>query len=325
MKAYNIWLTTMCNLNCSYCYEKGKYKNLTMQKEDIKVLIDFILQTAETEIVVNFHGGEPLLCIDLIDGICSRLNKSNIIIYYSLTTNGTLLTEEILEIIQKYSIGLSVSIDGTEKTHNLSRVYNNGQGSYLKCVRGIELARSLGVEIRARMTVTTQNYAELYENAISISKLGVDVIVAEPDYYSKAWTEEMLAMIEESIKRIQSILPQDEFSFWDNDLCEKGGCRGGIEEINIFANLDLYPCTVVVGIEDFCIGNIKQKTWNQRIIDKIQNESVKLIDECDGCTFRLSCVTHRCRLLNYLLTGKSNCASETICSFENLNYRINTV
>ena len=325
MKAYNIWLTTRCNLKCSYCYEKDKYKDITMQKEDIDTLIDFILQTSENEIVVKFHGGEPLWCIELIDEICSKLGKSNIIIFYSLTTNGTILSKDILKIIQKHRICLSVSIDGNEKTHNLSRVYPNGQGSYLKCVTGIELARSLGIEIRARMTVTIQNYADLYESVISVSRLGVDMIIAEPDYYSIAWTEEMISMIENSIKKIQLILPKEKFVFWDNSMCEKGVCHGGSKEINILSNLDMYPCTAVVGMEDFCLGNIKEKTWNQHVIDLIQNESKKTIDECEGCSFYLSCITRRCRLLNLILTGKSNCASEIICCFENLVYRINTV
>ena len=325
MKAYNIWLTTMCNLKCSYCYEKDKYKDLSLKKEDIYELTDYILQTAEDEIIVNFHGGEPLLCIELIDEICKILEKSNTIIYYTMTTNGTLLSEDNIKIILRHRISLSISIDGTEKIHNLSRVSKNGQETYSKCVAGIKMASSYGIDIRARMTVTTQTYNELYESVVCISKMGVDVIVAIPDYYSSLWTDEMLYSIETSIKKIQLDLSKDKFVFLDDNICEKGECLGGIEEINIFPNLDLYPCTLVVGIEEYCLGNIKQKTWNQQVIDKIHFESKKQIRECEGCSLYTSCITHRCRLLNLILTGKSNCASEIICGFENLIYRISTV
>ncbi len=325
MKAINIWVTTNCNLNCKYCYEHGNKKGTSISSNDIPLIIEFVFSflNNESEIAINFHGGEPLLQIELIDEICNKLKDRRIKKSYSLTTNGTMITKENLNIVKKHNINLSVSIDGTKDNHNKMRIYHDNTGSYEKCVSGIKLALSVGVDVRGRMTVTPDNYQQLYKNVCSIASLGVNNIVAMPDLYSEKWTDEMISRIEIDINSIKKMNGKADFCFFEESVCKKGVCMGGRNEISIMTNLDLYPCTCVVGNEKYKIGNLRNKTWNNKIIHKINKLNKEMIETCNGCSFFSMCFTSRCRLYNEVLTGFSNRASEVVCAFENMIYRIN--
>lgn len=325
MKAINIWVTTKCNLDCEYCYEHNIKDKLSISEKDITWLVEFVgfFSKNEPKVAVNFHGGEPLLYIDIIEEICNRLEiiRDNWIL--SLTTNGTLISKDNIKTIKKHSINLSVSIDGTKENHNKLRKYHNKAGSYDKCIQGIKMALSESIDIRGRMTVTPDNCEQLYENIISINSLGIKNIVAVPNLYDEEWTDNMVFKIEEDIKRLKQKRGNIDFVFLEESTCKKGICMGGKNEINITPNLDIYPCACVVGIEEFKIGNLRKKTWNNNVIMQIEKMNEEQVDDCIGCVFFSMCITSRCRLYNKVLTGFSNRASVVVCAFENMIYRIN--
>ena len=330
MKAINIWVTRRCNLNCEYCYE-SKLKNIIRKESDIgnvDEIVDFVLRFIkdDNDVAINFHGGEPLIKIDYIDRLCNKLemcdNKNFI---FSLTTNGTLLNKQSIQIIKKHKIYLSISIDGDEKSHNKFRKYVNNKGSYHDCLRGVKLAQNNGIEMRVRMTITPDNCSDIKKNVLSISKLGLETIVAVPDFYDNRWNEEMIYKLEDDIKQIFSMNDiSSEFVFFEETCKQKGTCYGGINEINIDTNLDLYPCVCTVGNKEYKIGNILLNDFNENVIKKIHDMSSQKIEECDGCEYMQYCFSNRCRLYNEVLTGDSVQASAVVCAFENMIYRLNS-
>ena len=168
----NIPLTTLvlnvntgCNLSCSYCYKEdldtpanGQKMSFDTAKKSIEMMLAESPDQPRYNIV--FFGGEPLSNMPLIREVVeyaqARFAELNVPIDFSLTTNATLLNEEIIEFFQKHKFGIAVSIDGPKAIHDKNRITVNGNGTYKAVTRKIELlmkgynARPIG----ARVTLT---------------------------------------------------------------------------------------------------------------------------------------------------------------------------
>jgi len=131
-------VTSVCNLNCSYCYAKsGSYGFL----EPVKELDDTVIQgitrvIEELEIrKVVFFGGEPLVGVNSISKLLKKLDNYNV--EFTIITNGTLINNEIVDIIKTYRIRVNISLDGWRMVHDIHRRFANGRGSYDKVIDGI--------------------------------------------------------------------------------------------------------------------------------------------------------------------------------------------
>lgn len=314
MKGFNIWVTRKCNLECTYCYEGGKKKNMSLSRSKIEAVVSFVRKQSVSEdvILVNFHGGEPLLEINIIEDICCMLVEERKCIF-SLTTNGTVIDEHILDVIIKYGINVSVSIDGVEKIHNTNRMYKDGAGSFEKALSMACLLKEQGIIPRVRMTVVPNNCMFLRENVEFLLKQGFSRIAAIPDLYSKHWDDEMIGIIKEQLIVLYSKTREKEFVFFD-ELRKKSSCYGGIREINIDVDLKVYPCSLVVGDMSMAIGNVEQginpialKQWKDKCDIGLEN--------CNGCMFINRCIANRCRVVSTLLNAE---AFVLICEFTNI-------
>lgn len=137
-----IQVTQRCNLRCTYCTYGGFYdnknrihSNVDMSFEDAKRALDFYLaHSMETErLVLGFYGGEPLLKLDLIkqcvEYLKSKVNKSKPITF-TVTTNGTLLTEETARYLFENDFSVLISLDGSKEEHDKYRIFVDGRGSF---------------------------------------------------------------------------------------------------------------------------------------------------------------------------------------------------
>jgi uncharacterized protein len=96
---------------------------------------------------------------------------------------------------------------------------------------------------------------------------------------------------------------------------------GGITDLTIYPNGDLYPCCAMAGKKEFCIGNVYggvHEHWE----NKLKNINDLEINECSGCTVLENCMANRCRLFNKVLTGYYNKPSDVICWRENIQHRL---
>ena len=128
-----------CNMRCRYCYsEDGTYgcKKEWMTAEVAKRCVDFLFENCGDahELSIVFFGGEPLLNFPVISTVADYANekakkeKKNIL--YSITTNATLLTNQVIEFLNKNHVYVTISIDGPEQVHDKYRIFENGRGSY---------------------------------------------------------------------------------------------------------------------------------------------------------------------------------------------------
>ena len=132
--------TEQCNLRCNYCCYSGEYEgnhshnSRTLCEGDIQAIYDFIAKTAKTKpIRISFYGGEPFVNYPLVQyAIQLGQQRWEDDVTFSVSTNGTLLTEERIDWLVNNGVELAISIDGTQPFHDAHRVDAKGNGSYAK-------------------------------------------------------------------------------------------------------------------------------------------------------------------------------------------------
>lgn len=137
-------LTENCNLRCKYCIFSGNYEEMRthtfkrMEKDiaikSVQKYIDYIEEwkqyAPDKQPVISFYGGEPLLRFDLIKDVISYVQETGFKTMFSMTTNGTLLTDSIIEFLVTHNIMVSISLDGSKEIHDKNRVFANDLGSF---------------------------------------------------------------------------------------------------------------------------------------------------------------------------------------------------
>lgn len=149
-----------------------------MTKEVAKLAIQRLVQDnrKDSEIVINFFGGEPLMNFDLIQFVVNecKLCYPESKFVFSLTTNTTLINSEIADFFKENCFRVMVSIDGYKEIHNHHRKFRNGTGSFDKVIEGIQILKDKGVEFRIRATLDHRFYDKYQEINDFLKSLGSD-------------------------------------------------------------------------------------------------------------------------------------------------------
>jgi uncharacterized protein len=188
-------VTNQCNLACTYCYEysadrisqpdgKPKY----MSHDVARAAVDMLMQESaqRPSIHVTFFGGETLLNFPVmrstVEYASQKAAAAGKKIEFSLTTNATLLNEEIIEFLSEHRIGVTVSIDGDRELNDRMRVFHDGRGSYDVIAPKIKqlLAGHRTNSIGARVTLTSavRDVRRIYEHLTG--ELGFDAVGFSP-------------------------------------------------------------------------------------------------------------------------------------------------
>ncbi len=146
--------TTVCNLNCNYCYlPDRKIKNL-MNVATVKKVADFV-KTQETEFSIIWHGGEPLACgHSYFNRLIRQFDETKV--KHSIQTNGTLICRDWCEIFIRYGINVGVSLDGNE-IHNIERKNWTGKPSFDATMNGISLLKEYGIPFHVICVIHKDN------------------------------------------------------------------------------------------------------------------------------------------------------------------------
>jgi len=158
-------VTQQCNLRCEYCTYSGIYSghrmhsNLNMSFETAKKAIDFLLERSNelAEVILAFYGGEPLLDFDLIKR-CVEYAKSQIegkSLRFMMTTNGTLLTDSVVDFLVDNDFSLVISMDGSKEEHDRSRKFPNGGGTFDIIIKNIKAIRDRYPEYDRKISIAT--------------------------------------------------------------------------------------------------------------------------------------------------------------------------
>lgn len=289
---------------------------------------DYMSSYSEEDIVVDFHGGEPLLQFDKIRYTIDELNKIFIgRINYGITTNGTIISDNILDfLVKNFYYSLSISIDGSKEVHDRNRRLKNGNGSYEIVIKNAKKILERRDDVRARMTVNTETVNSLFSSVCALYQEGFKIIVPAVDYFDSEWDNEKLTVLFEQLQMIKAELKEGKLKaqigllddYKSNVVKE---CTGGSKSFHISSNGEIYPCAFVVGNPQYTIGNVYDGLDSQKT-QWFRNINQMPIQQCDGCSHERGCIATRCKILNRILMGDYYNPTPVICNVENVKYKI---
>lgn len=298
--AIKIHVSNSCNLACKYCYANGGnygFQDSLMTQETA----DKILKTIDEWKVfqkleyITFFGGEPLLAWKIINYICEHTVHRNV--KYLLQTNGTVINEEILEMLKKYDISVTVSIDGPQKVHDFNRIDKNGNGTFQKVLYNIQKMKDCGVHVPAIQATLSSEFTNEYsreEIADIIYELtGVQQIKVEFDLEcpQKTGETEQKREIEFFFDRVMKeeyILDNDVHKIISTILSKKYKdyiCSAGNGTITVDVSGNLFPCQLFLDNKLMCMGKIGENLFTEAA--ELLKKSRK--QPCQRCLAKSTC------------------------------------
>jgi uncharacterized protein len=317
VKALCLHIAHDCNLACKYCFaEEGEYhgKRSLMSAEVGKKALDFLVANSGNRInlEVDFFGGEPLMNFDVVKEVVaygrSLEEAHNKKFRFTLTTNGVLLNDEIMEYLNKEMANVVLSSDGRPEIHDMMRPTPNGKGSYdvvmPKFLKMADMRNQDRYYIRGTFTHNNLDFTKdvLHFADLGFKQISVEPVVALPEE-PYAITEEDLPIIFEQYDLLAREMIKREkegngFNFFHYMLDLTGGpcvakrlsgCGCGTEYLAVTPEGELYPCHQFVGLEDFHVGNVFDGIDHQALIDEFKLCNVYAKEECKKCFARFYC------------------------------------
>ncbi len=343
VKALCLHIAHDCNLACKYCFaEEGEYhgRRALMSLEVGKKALDFLVANSGNRInlEVDFFGGEPLMnwqvVKELVEYGRSLEEPNNKKFRFTLTTNGVLLDDEILEFANREMANIVLSIDGRKEIHDKMRPFRGGQGSYDLIVPKFQKVAESREQERYYVRGTfTHNNLDFSKDVLHLADLGFKQISVEPvvagpedDY---AITEEDLPVLMEEYDTLarEMVRRRKEgkgFNFFHFMIDLEGGpcvakrlsgCGSGTEYLAVTPWGDLYPCHQFVGNEKFLMGNVKEGVLRTDIRDEFKCCNVYAKEKCRKCFAKFYC-SGGCAANAYNFHGNINDAYDVGCELE---------
>jgi uncharacterized protein len=323
----DIVVSQQCNLACKYCFtpeSNGTNVNPGLLSVQVaKKSIDFLLQRSgnKQDIFVCFFGGEPLINFEVIKTTvwyalkeCKKLNKS---IHFSMTTNGTLLNDEVIEFIKNYRIKLQISLDGDSYSQNLNRPYVDGSETYSAIVNNLKKLECRKLKYSARATISKLTINSITSNFEHLVKLGFSNIHFESAFGSKGGIfindkteiEQIQKQYFAIAKKIIENYRTDELSNFTTltDPLSKiasakkvnYSCGIGRGYVSVDVNGNIFLCHRLVGHQKFHMGNVMEDTFSTIWFEFIKNRmNVNERKTCKKCWARYIC-GGGCYAINY--------------------------
>lgn len=333
-------LSEDCNLACKYCYVKnGKYLGKTDQmKIDIaKSTIDFLIQRSgeKRDLQICFFGGEPLINYRLLKKIVEYAKeegeKYKKYFHFTMTTNGTLLSEKIVEFLGKHRIRVTLSIDGDEQSHDMNRPFSGSGGSYKEIVEALKMLNQHNVGYAARTTVSSLTLNKIAENfkhllAIGFKRIHIenaysptgDVFISNKTDIAEA-KRQFSQITDNILKKIDSDRPfeYEEIPLPLGNIVNKRavsyGCRAGRGYYAVDVHGDIYLCHRLVGDKHFLMGNVVQGRFDTIFSETISKEmNVENRKKCNKCWARHLC-GGGCYAVNYEFNKDISLAPNIYC------------
>ena len=343
VKALCLHIAHDCNLACKYCFaEEGEYKGrrALMSLEVGKKAIDFLIANSGNRhnLEIDFFGGEPLMNFDVVKEIVKYGREQETIhnknFRFTLTTNGILLNQDIMDFANKEMSNVVLSIDGRKEINDMMRPSRNGKGSYdviiPKFQEFAEQRNQTNYYVRGTFT---HNNLDFSKDVLHLADLGFKQISVEPVV---APDEESYAIKEEDIEQIckeydtlatEMIKRKKEgkaFNFFHFMLDLEGGpcvykrlsgCGSGIEYLAVTPWGDLYPCHQFVGTEEYKMGTVYEGITTPNIQDDFKCCNVYTKDDCKDCFAKFYC-SGGCAANAYNFHGNINSTYEIGCKLQ---------
>ncbi len=343
VKALCLHIAHDCNLACQYCFaEEGEYhgRRALMSFEVGKKALDFLIANSgnRVNLEVDFFGGEPLLNWDVVKQLVeygrSREEECHKKFRFTLTTNGVLLNDEIMEFCNREMSNVVLSLDGRKEVNDRMRPFRNGTGSYALIVPKFQkFAKSRGTKdyfVRGTFTRNNLDFSEdvLHFADLGFEKLSMEPVVSDPKEPYSIREEDLPKIMEEYDKLAKEFIRRKkegrgfQFFHFMIDLSQGpcvakrlSGCGSGTEYLAVTPWGDLYPCHQFVGMEDFLLGNVEEGITNPAVRDEFKLCNVYAKEKCKDCFARFYC-SGGCAANAYNFSGDITGAYEIGCEMQ---------
>ena len=317
VKALCLHIAHDCNLACRYCFaEEGEYhgRRALMSYEVGKKALDFLIANSgnRRNLEVDFFGGEPLLNWDVVKRLVeygrSQEEAYNKKFRFTLTTNGVLLNDEVMEFCNREMGNVVLSLDGRKEVNDQMRPFRNGSGSYDLIVpkfrKFAESRHQNNYYVRGTFTRNNLDFSKdvLHYADLGFQQMSMEPVVADPSEPYAIREEDIPQILEEYDKlAVEYIKRKKEgrgFNFFHFmiDLnagpCvakRLAGCGSGTEYLAVTPWGDLYPCHQFVGNEQFLLGNVDTGIVNTQVRDEFKMCNVYAKEKCKDCFARFYC------------------------------------
>ncbi len=330
IKALCLHVSHTCNLNCEYCFaSQGKYngERALMTFEVGKQAIDFLVAHSGTRhnLEVDFFGGEPLMnwevCKEIVEYARSIEKKAGKNFRFTLTTNGMLIDDEVIEYCNREMSNVVLSLDGRKEVHDRTRVDYLGNGSYDRIIpkfkKLVEARGGRNYYMRGTFThLNTDFTKDIFSMAdLGFKELSMEPVVSKPGD-ELALTKEDLPILKEQYEilakeMLRRDIEGDGFTFYHYMVDLKSGpciykrisgCGSGTEYMAVTPWGDLYPCHQFVGDEKYKLGDIWTGVTNKERQEEFRVCNAYARPDCQDCWAQLYC-SGGCAANAYHATG----------------------
>ena len=343
VKALCLHIAHDCNLACKYCFaEEGEYhgRRELMSYETGRQALDFLIANSgnRRNLEVDFFGGEPLMNWQVVKDLVAYGREQEKLhdkkFRFTLTTNGVLLDDEVMEFANREMSNVVLSIDGRKEIHDRMRPSRNGKGSYdlivPKFQKLSESRKQTNYYVRGTFTRNNLDFSEdvLHLADLGFQQISVEPVVAAPDEPYAIRMEDVPAICEEYDKLAAEMVKRKkegrDFNFFHFMIDLTGGpcvakrlsgCGSGTEYLAVTPWGDLYPCHQFVGMEQFLMGNVYDGVKNTELRDEFKCCNVYAKDKCRKCFAKFYC-SGGCAANSYQFHGTINDAYDIGCELQ---------
>jgi uncharacterized protein len=343
VKALCLHIAHDCNLACQYCFaEEGEYhgRRALMSFETGKKALDFLIANSgnRQNLEVDFFGGEPLMNWEVVKQLVeygrSQEEEHHKKFRFTLTTNGVLLNDEIMEFCNKEMSNVVLSLDGRKEVNDRMRPFCKGAGSYdlivPKFQKFAESRNQTNYYVRGTFTRNNLDFSEdvLHFADLGFKQMSIEPVVSDPEEPYAIRKEDLPQILSEYDKlAVEYINRKKEgrgFNFFHFMIdLQQGpcvakrlsGCGSGTEYLAVTPWGDLYPCHQFVGQEDFLLGNVEEGITNTKVRDEFKLCNVYAKEKCRDCFARFYC-SGGCAANSYHFHGSITDAYDIGCEMQ---------
>ena len=323
MYTITLEINQICNFRCTYCY-LGNLSGEEMSLETAYQAMDIAFVNAQKhpdhKLWVDFVGGETLISFEFMKDLCKWIDieseKKNLEVHYSITTNGSIMSSEILKWLIENRIRIKLSVDGKKEVHDKNRKDKSKRGTYDLVLKNIpefhEYEMKSKIPIQVSHVITGNNYQNLYESIFHIVEdLKMWIVDSSLDL-SFSWENDQLDYIAKEWEKILEyyVLKMDKGSpfLWGmlldlvgySSVCKE--CGVGLVRIYVRTDGSIYGCSANLKNEGY-IGDVRKGVY----IKKIRSMQTRECVTCEACSLKKHCMARLC-----IMSRRNNIYGEKI-------------
>lgn len=341
LQALVLNITNQCNLACTYCYEFGADKIATPQGkpkymtiETAMASVDFLLaqSVGRQAVHITFFGGETLMNFKLLRQVVGYSREQAAMqgrgIGFSLTTNATLLTDEIIDFLADNEIGVTVSVDGPADLQDKRRVDKKGRGTYAviepRLRKLIDRHRTRAITARVTLTDGVTDVVRIYrhlkddigfhevgfapvtnsgEQDYAIDDAGMDGVLGQFQLLADEWLEYALRGQMHGFSNVSETIGE-----LIQGVNKSHPCGAGLGLLGVSPSGDLSPCHRFTDADTHTLGHVSSGVDSDKRADFLARGHVSAKYECQTCWARPLCAggCHHEAFVRYGDTGHAN-------------------